>query len=387
MGNDKNEKKIKKQKDWILHYLKEVDSILAQLDEDLPEKKKKKLHKNLKDAKWSISYKIKDVINMGGNVDDIMCNISDKQMEYVKELFPDGANEEVIKARKIIDNIILRMDKVKKLKQKMTFDPNDDIKIKVKNDLFRAYEFIGTYIMALEDKSLRSFYNEYWQYTRDYENTKDKYFTKEEQEIIATGLECSREYNEYFKEKHKFALGILDKIEETGEKMYNESLERLEGTKLKQARLWAENLYKDVFPDVVKLSNPDKEYSEEELRKESIEMSKRYIKYLSSEEEQKELRELKNKYEIEADRILSGLREEGKETKENVNNIFAKIILNRIDKALSDIEKDKEVIVFDMMMKDIGFERAFFINAYDNDKIIDRRKEYLTSYTLEELGF
>ena len=55
--------------------------------------------------------------------------------------------------------------------------------------------------MALEDKSLRSFYNEYWQYTRDYENTKDKYFTKEEQEIIATGLECSREYNEYFKEK------------------------------------------------------------------------------------------------------------------------------------------------------------------------------------------
>lgn len=387
MGNDKNEKKIKKQKDWILHYLKEVDSILAQLDEDLPEKKKKKLHKNLKDAKWSISYKIKDVINMGGNVDDIMCNISAKQMEYVKELFPDGANEEVIKARKIIDNIILRMDKVKKLKQKMTFDPNDDIKIKVKNDLFRAYEFIGTYIMALEDKSLRSFYNEYWQYTRDYENTKDKYFTKEEQEIIATGLECSREYNEYFKEKHKFALGILDKIEETGEKMYNESLERLEGTKLKQARLWAENLYKDVFPDVVKLSNPDKEYSEEELRKESIEMSKRYIKYLSSEEEQKELRELKNKYEIEADRILSGLREEGKETKENVNNIFAKIILNRIDKALSDIEKDKEVIVFDMMMKDIGFERAFFINAYDNDKIIDRRKEYLTSYTLEELGF
>ena len=55
-------------------------------------------------------------------------------------------------------------------------------------------------------------------------------------------------------------------------------LKVLEGTKLKQARLWAEKLYKDVFPDVVKLSNPDKEYSEEELRKESIEMSKTLYK-------------------------------------------------------------------------------------------------------------
>ena len=387
MGNDKNEKKIKQKYAGLHVTFKDVISFENKLKEEQNEKKRGKYQKKLDYNLRMVEHFIKELQSLDENVDNIIDNLNSDEKRILYIVFPDGINKKYIKEKEIIDKIILRMDKVKKLKQKMTFDPNDDIKVKVKNDLFRAYEFIGTYIMALEDKSLRSFYNEYWQYTRDYENTKDKYFTKEEQEIIATGLECSREYNEYFKEKHKFALGILDKIEETGEKMYNESLERLEGTKLKQARLWAENLYKDVFPDVVKLSNPDKEYSEEELRKESIEMSKRYIKYLSSEEEQKELRELKNKYEIEADRILSGLREEGKETKENVNNVFAKIILNRIDKALSDIEKDKEVIVFDMMMKDIGFERAFFINAYDNDKIIDRRKEYLTSYTLEELGF
>ena len=387
MGNDKNEKKIKSAEKAIDSWLWTIDDSEKKLQKDLNEKKRIKVLNKIESAKKSLFYYIKQLEEYGGNPSEYLKDVTDFQKEIINQLFPDRLDNNNVGAKRIVEKIIRRMDKVKKLKQKMTFDPNDDIKVKVKNDLFRAYEFIGTYIMALEDKSLRSFYNEYWQYTRDYENTKDKYFTKEEQEIIATGLECSREYNEYFKEKHKFALGILDKIEETGEKMYNESLERLEGTKLKQARLWAENLYKDVFPDVVRLSNPDKEYSEEELRKESIEMSKRYIKYLSSEEEQKELRELKNKYEMEADRILSGLREEGKETKENVNNVFAKIILNRIDKALSDIEKDKEVIVFDMMMKDIGFERAFFINAYDNDKIIDRRKEYLTSYTLEELGF
>ena len=384
MGNDKNEKKIKKQKDWILHYLKEVDSILAQLDEDLPEKKKKKLHKNLKDAKWSISYKIKDVINMGGNVDDIMCNISAKQMEYVKELFPDGANEEVIKARKIIDNIILRMDKVKKLKQKMTFDPNDDIKIKVKNDLFRAYEFIGTYIMALEDKSLRSFYNEYWQYTRDYENTKDKYFTKEEQEIIATGLECSREYNEYFKEKHKFALGILDKIEETGEKLIEVGEKIGDFGELTQAKVWVDNYYKDVFPQIVK--NIEGDIKGGELEEKSKAMTRRYIEFILSKEETSKAMEEKLYYERKGAEIVEELKEDSQKAKENLKGLLGNISSIMIDKMVREMEKEPYIAIYDMVKANEGEERAAFMFLYDREPIIESKIETFSKYSFEELG-
>ncbi|MGN8913828.1 hypothetical protein [Anaerofustis butyriciformans] len=269
--------------------------IVKKITKGFKQKKRIKVLNIIESAKKSLFYYIKQLEEYGGNPSEYLKDVTDFQKGIINQLFPDSLDNNNIGAKRIVDKIIFRMDKVKKLKQKMTFDPNDDIKVKVKNDLFRAYEFIGTYIMALEDKSLRSFYNEYWQYTRDYENTKDKYFTKEEQEIIATGLECSREYNEYFKEKHKFALGILDKIEETGEKLIEVGEKIGDFGELTQAKVWVDNYYKDVFPQIVK--NIEGDIKGKELEEKSKAMTRRYIEFILSKEETSKAMEEKLYYE------------------------------------------------------------------------------------------
>ncbi len=44
-------------------------------------------------------------------------------------------------------------------------------------------------------------YNDYWNYDRDYESTKDKYFTKEEQDLIINCLRSHEEEAAYLSEK------------------------------------------------------------------------------------------------------------------------------------------------------------------------------------------
>ncbi|MGO5358873.1 hypothetical protein ACTQYZ_06195 [Anaerofustis sp. LCP19S3_F7] len=297
-------------------------------------------------------------------------------------MFPNSLDNNNIGAKRIVDKIIFRMDKVKKLKQKMTFDPNDDIK--VKNDLFRAYEFIGTYIMALEDKSLRSFYNEYWQYTRDYENTKDKYFTKEEQEIIATGLECSREYNEYFKEKHKFALGILDKIEETGEKLIEVGEKIGDFGELTQAKVWVDNYYKDVFPQIVK--NIEGDIKGKELEEKSKAMTRRYIEFILSKEETSKAMEEKLYYERKGAEIVEELKKDSQKAKENLKGLLGNISSIMIDKMVREMEKEPYIAIYDMVKANEGEERAAFMFLYDREPIIESKIETFSKYSFEELG-
>ena len=384
MGNDKNEKKIKQKYAGLHVTFKDVISFENKLKEEQNEKKRGKYQKKLDYNLRMVEHFIKELQSLDENVDNIFDNLNSDEKRILYIVFPDGINKKYIKEKEIIDKIILRMDKVKKLKQKMTFDPNDDIKVKVKNDLFRAYEFIGTYIMDLEDKRLRSFYNEYWQYTRDYENTKDKYFTKEEQEIIATGLECSREYKEYFKEKHKFALGILDKIEETGEKLIEVGEKIGDFGELTQAKVWVDNYYKDVFPQIVK--NIEGDIKGEELEEKSKAMTRRYIEFILSKEETSKAMEEKLYYERKGKEIVEELKEDSQKAKENLKGLLGNISGIVIDKMVKEMEKEPYIAIYDMVKANEGEERAAFMFLYDREPIIESKIETFSKYSFEELG-
>lgn len=384
MGNDKNEKKIKQKYAGLHVTFKDVISFENKLKEEQNEKKRGKYQKKLDYNLRMVEHFIKELQSLDENVDNIFDNLNSDEKRILYIVFPDGINKKYIKEKEIIDKIILRIDKVKKLKQKMTFDPNDDIKVKVKNDLFRAYEFIGTYIMDLEDKRLRSFYNEYWQYTRDYENTKDKYFTKEEQEIIATGLECSREYKEYFKEKHKFALGILDKIEETGEKLIEVGEKIGDFGELTQAKVWVDNYYKDVFPQIVK--NIEGDIKGEELEEKSKAMTRRYIEFILSKEETSKAMEEKLYYERKGAEIVEELKEDSQKAKENLKGLLGNISSIMIDKMVREMEKEPYIAIYDMVKANEGEERAAFMFLYDREPIIESKIETFSKYSFEELG-
>ncbi|MCO8193208.1 hypothetical protein [Anaerofustis sp. NSJ-163] len=384
MGKTKEEKKIEKLKESILLNFKNMRICKEKLSTESNEKKILKLNNRIESYHRLIKRSMSDYVGLGGDVNNIISNLDEEDKLLLNKLFPCGNSFDSIKMREIVDKIIFRMDKVKKLKQKMTFDPNDDIKVKVKNDLFRAYEFIGTYIMALEDKSLRSFYNEYWQYTRDYENTKDKYFTKEEQEIIATGLECSREYNEYFKEKHKFALGILDKIEETGEKLIEVGEKIGDFGELTQAKVWVDNYYKDVFPQIVK--NIEGDIKGEELEEKSKAMTRRYIEFILSKEETSKAMEEKLYYERKGAEIVEELKDDSQKAKENLKGLLGNISSIMIDKMVREMEKEPYIAIYDMVKANEGEERAAFMFLYDREPIIESKIETFSKYSFEELG-
>lgn len=384
MGKTKEEKKIEKLKESILLWFKNMKTYKEKLSMESNEKKISKFNKKIESYYRFIKTDVTEYVDLGGDINNIISDLDEEDKLLLNKLFPCGNSVDSIKMREIVDKIIRRMDKVKKLKQKMTFDPNDDIKIKVKNDLFRAYEFIGTYIMALEDKSLRSFYNEYWQYTRDYENTKDKYFTKEEQEIIATGLECSREYNEYFKEKHKFALGILDKIEETGEKLIEVGEKIGDFGELTQAKVWVDNYYKDVFPQIVK--NIEGDIKGEELEEKSKAMTRRYIEFILSKEETSKAMEEKLYYERKGAEIVEELKDDSQKAKENLKGLLGNISSIMIDKMVREMEKEPYIAIYDMVKANEGEERAAFMFLYDREPIIESKIETFSKYSFEELG-
>ena len=384
MGKTKEEKKIEKLKESILLWFKNMKTYKEKLSTESNEKKISKYNKKIESYYRFIKTDVTEYVDLGGDINNIISDLDEEDKLLLNKLFPCGNSVDSIKMREIVDKIVFRMDKVKKLKQKMTFDPNDDIEIKVKNDLFRAYEFIGTYIMALEDKSLRSFYNEYWQYTRDYENTKDKYFTKEEQEIIATGLECSREYNEYFKEKHKFALGILDKIEETGEKLIEVGEKIGDFGELTQAKVWVDNYYKDVFPQIVK--NIEGDIKGGELEEKSKAMTRRYIEFILSKEETSKAMEEKLYYERKGAEIVEELKEDSQKAKENLKGLLGNISSIMIDKMVREMEKEPYIAIYDMVKANEGEERAAFMFLYDREPIIESKIETFSKYSFEELG-
>lgn len=384
MGKTKEEKKIEKLKESILLWFKNMKTYKEKLSTESNEKKISKFNKKIESYYRFIKTDVTEYVDLGGDINNIISDLDEEDKLLLNKLFPCGNSVDSIKMREIVDKIVFRMDKVKKLKQKMTFDPNDDIKVKVKNDLFRAYEFIGTYIMALEDKSLRSFYNEYWQYTRDYENTKDKYFTKEEQEIIATGLECSREYNEYFKEKHKFALGILDKIEETGEKLIEAGEKIGDFGELTQAKVWVDNYYKDVFPQIVK--NIEGDIKGEELEEKSKAMTRRYIEFILSKEETSKAMEEKLYYERKGAEIVEELKEDSQKAKENLKGLLGNISSIMIDKMVREMEKEPYIAIYDMVKANEGEERAAFMFLYDREPIIESKIETFSKYSFEKLG-
>ncbi|WP_294468408.1 hypothetical protein [uncultured Anaerofustis sp.] len=380
-----NVKKIKKLQDSILLWFKNMDKENIKLLSEANPKKVEKIKKSIDAYYRYIDSDIRDFINRGGEMGNILSNLNNEQKTVLYKIFPAGTDENAIEANKFINYIKKYYIKdIKNLKETMTYNPNEDIKIKRKNKLFSSYYKLGDYIRISEDKISKKFYNEYWQYTRDFENTKDKYFTKEEQEIVIEAVECSKEYEIYYNEKHKFAIGVLDKIGEAGEKLVSAGEAVGKWGDITQARVWSDNLYKDVFPQVVKEINPN--LTKDEVIKESKEMTKRYIGFISSKEEIEKAMEEKAYYEKKTEELIRDLKVDVDKVKSEVGGLLGGVSSMAVNSTVKDLEKNPYIVMYDMLRNNIGKEKAAFILLYDKDELKEDRKELLSNYSYEELG-
>lgn len=380
----KTEKKIASR---IKYLIEEVDNIIK-LKKDInlssSEKEIKKLDKKVKGSFEMIQHYYNRVKELGGNTEDIINGLNGEQREIIKEIFPAGTDESAVEAKKMINKIKSRMDDIKKYKETMTYDNNEPTEKKLKNKLFSSYVKLGRFIISSEDKEIDNFYNEYWQYTRDFENTKDKYFTIEEQDIIKEAVDCGNEYYEYFREKHKFAIGVLDKIGEAGEKLVSAGEAVGKWGDITQARVWSDNLYKDVFPQVVEEINPN--LTKDEVIKESKEMTKRYIGFISSKKEVEKAMEEKAYYEKKTEELIRDLKVDVDKVKREVGGLLGGLSSMAVNSTVKDLEKNPYIVMYDMLRINLGKEKAAFILLYDKDELKEDRKELLSKYSCEELG-
>lgn len=377
-------KKVGSDIEFTISYIDKIISLRREIGLESSENKVEKLNKKINKSIRMIQYYYNEIKELGGNTEDIINGLNGEQREIIKEIFPAGTDENAVEAKKMINKIKSRMDDIKKYKETMTYDNNEPTEKKLKNKLFSSYVKLGRFIISSEDKEIDNFYNEYWQYTRDFENTKDKYFTIEEQDIIKEAVDCGNEYYEYFREKHKFAIGVLDKIGEAGEKLVSAGEAVGKWGDITQARVWSDNLYKDVFPQVVEEINPN--LTKDEVIKESKEMTKRYIGFISSKEEIEKAMEEKAYYEKKTEELIRDLKVDVDKVKSEVGGLLGGVSSMAVNSTVKDLEKNPYIVMYDMLRNNIGKEKAAFILLYDKDELKEDRKELLSKYSYEELG-
>jgi len=371
-----DEKKIKKLEEDVKQWLRALERNNKKLSNESKAKKIEKLKKEMENYKKYLLMDIENLKEEGGSFSNCLDEVTPFQQAFLNELFPDGFDDKNVITYKLIDDIKKEIEEVKKYKDVMTYDKNDDIKTKNKNKLFKEFVRLGRMVVCTEEK-ISGYYNEYWHYYRDYESTKDKYFTKEEQHIIEESAECFEEYSDDRKERYKFLINLGESITNAGEKIG-------EAGELAQAKIWAKNYYEDVFPDIVEKINGNMD--KKMLIKESKEMTKRYISFITSEEETLKAKKEIEYYEQKSKEALIELRENTDDAKENLKGLIGGVSSYAINKMVKDLEKDPYAVLYDVLKSNLGIERGTFLIMYYREKIIDSKIETFSKYSFEEIG-
>ena len=120
---------------------------------------------------------------------------------------PSGVDRDTVAIEKEIQRIKKMLNEdLKEAMEKYTYDPDDPVEIKQKSKLFEKEAYISWNMMrASNPKSLsgavNKHYNDSWNYVRDYDSTKDKYFSPEEQKLIANCMQTYEAELAYYRQK------------------------------------------------------------------------------------------------------------------------------------------------------------------------------------------
>ncbi len=382
MSDDKKtEKKISKRKEDILFWLKAAEKYANQYQQAADEKKKTKCGKSLQSAKESIQFAVNAVINLGGSIDDIPKTLSKEQFEIWNEMFGNADSEDIAIEKEIQRIKKMLNEDLKEAMEKYTYDPEDTVEIKQKSKLFEKEAYISWNMMrASNPKSLsgavNKHYNDSWNYVRDYDSTKDKYFSPEEQKLIGNCMQTYEAELAYYRQKRAWMGRLGESLCKTAEKIG-------EWGDITSARVLAQGLSKEMFQQTV--TEIEGKLPKDELKKRADEMTRRYIQFISDPQELEEAMIQEKESEIEAEKLLAELKSSTEGAKMLLSGRERRQVEQWVEIAESEVE-GQNILAYELLCEKLGKERAKFILLCKADPDLEKRKEALTLYSFEELG-
>ena len=383
MSDDKKtEKQIDSYGKHIKVWLNEIEKNYLKLEKEENERKKGKIRDKIEEHKGILKRDMERLAKCGGSPEMFLGNITAFQRKIIDELFPSGVDRDTVAIEKEIQRIKKMLNEdLKEAMEKYSYDPEEPIEEKRKNKLFYREHAIGLTLKHSSRKTMASgttnkAYNDYWNYDRDYESTKDKYFTKEEQDLIINCLRSHEEEAAYLSEKRAWMGRLGESLCKTAEKIG-------EWGDITSARVLAQGLSKEIFQQTV--TEIDGKLPKDELKKRADEMTRRYIQFISDPHELEEAMIQKKESEIEADKLLAELRSSTEGAKMLLSGRERRQVEQWIEIAESEVE-GQNILAYELLCEKLGKERAKFILLCKADPDLEKRREALTSYSFEELG-
>ena len=379
MSEDKKtEKKIAKRREDILFWLKAAEKYANQYKQAVDEKKKAKSEKSLQSAKESIQFAVNAAIDLGGTIDDIPETLSKEQLEIWNEMFGNADSDDIAIEKEIQRIKKMLNEDLKEAMEKYSYDPEEPIETRYKNKLFKAETTVGRWMLNAGNESLKDsmYYRECWNYDRDYEKTKDQYFTKEEQGLIEKCIQSRLEERDFLRQKNAFMYNLGLSIQKTAVKIG-------EWGDITSARVLAQGLSKEIFQQTV--TEIEGKLPKDELKKRADEMTRRYIQFISDPHELEEAMIQEKESEIEAEKLLTELRSSTEGAKMLLSGRESRQVEQWIEIAESEVE-GQNILAYELLCEKLGKERAKFILLCKADPDLEKRREALTSYSFEELG-
>ena len=380
MSDDKKtEKKIASYGKNIKVWLDEIERNQKKLQAEENEKKQEKLKKKIENNKESLKKTVEWLVEEGGNPKDFLKDITELHSQVIKDMFPSGADSDTVAIEKEIQRIKKMLNEdLKEAMEKYSYDPEEPIETRYKNKLFKAETTVGRWMLNAGNESLKDsmYYRECWNYDRDYEKTKDQYFTKEEQGLIEKCIQSRLEERDFLRQKNAFMYNLGLSIQKTAVKIG-------EWGDITSARVLAQGLSKEIFQQTV--TEIEGKLPKDELKKRADEMTRRYIQFISDPHELEEAMIQKKESEIEADKLLAELRSSTEGAKMLLSGRESRQVEQWIEIAESEVE-GQNILAYELLCEKLGKERAKFILLCKADPDLEKRKEALTSYSFEELG-
>lgn len=378
-----------KYKKSVFTYFKALEKDKKALAAEDREKKIQKLQKEIKDDIECLYYWIIKWVEDGGTIEEIARDASDDQRVLLEELFPGGLNAKGVAIQKEINGFKERIEKIKKYEEKDPYEEDWSMDKKRKSKHHKEQRYLYFNLRDHSDPNENE-YIDVWNYVRDYESTKDIYFTAEEQAEIKEACRVGMEEREWFAKEYPERVAQAEKIGEIAKAIGDWG-------ELTQAKMDAKNLAEEVFPFVVEqIKGPH--ISKKEKMEEGRQMARRFIDYRRDPEREMRaiqlVRDAMAKAEIMRNDMVNPIVKEG----EKLKGISGLIINSMIDNIEEEMQQDAiiEGLALSILQKEYGAEEAFFMLILNHEEGDGKKAWYkatraertgwLTKYSFEELG-
>lgn len=345
-----NEKKIAKNQKMLLFRLGEALKLEEQLSQESDAKKQTKLQKKIGSNNEMIILYCKHIGQDGGNLDNVWCDMTERQQQIIQELFPYGVNSDNLaqqeKRLQIINAHKKRIGKLKKIEESCPpYDPNLSFKEKLKNKRFKMEKEIGWWLVV-DSKKGNATYEPVWNYEEHFATTVE--FSAEERKILEHCYQIGKEYDAYNQQRFAFLVNLGGSMKEFAGNV-NEWSDK------NQAQKRSRNMYTMIFPNMIRDLHPEKKYSSAELETMGKELTRRFLQFIAD-------RESLNQY------------------RDHWNQLMQSPDIAHFS------DHQKETLVLQTMIDTVGSEKAWFTAMYNNIPQTKEGIELLLNYSYEELG-